>query len=333
MGKTDNQPEANYAEILKAAQEQALRATQEQAQALFGNIPGFQMPGLEDLQAQIQAQMQACVPDLDQIQAAQAAMGAPGGMPAGMTLSEEEMKLNMKLANDYAQALGGYQQTDMETEEWEIERADDGQLNPTQLRLLAFGAPLFVYNSEQVDSYGSEYDTDTIKDQMSDWWGIKDQATTWQTVRWLLEEGHHAEADEALRILHEKGRKTVTSGTPGEKMQDVVLICNLMLQQEYCSAAEIPSTVIAWDLVRIVNVARWTHLCGYISVDEMWQIMEIAGKEALQHFSSWEEYGRSFVLGRGVWHGEPEDCETAQEIITTLLRSAQSPWTQIPWNE
>ena len=65
----------------------------------------------------------------------------------------------------------------------------------------------------------------------------------------------------------------------------------------------------------------------------MWQIMEIAGKEALQHFSSWEEYGRSFVLGRGVWHGEPEDCETAQEIITTLLRSAQSPWTQIPWNE
>lgn len=184
-----------------------------------------------------------------------------------------------------------------------------------------------------MDSYGSEYDTDTIKDQMSDWWGIKDHATTWQTVRWLLEEGHHAEADEALRILHEKGPEAVTSGTPGEKMQDVVLICNLMLQQEYCSAAELPSTVIAWDLVRIVNVARWTHLCGYISVDEMWQIMEIAEKEALQHFSSWEEYGRSFVLGRGVWHGEPEDCETAQEIITTLLRSEQSPWTQIPWNE
>lgn len=349
MGKTPNNPEENYADILKTAQEEAIKAAQEQAQAMLGNLAGFQMPGMEDLQAQIEAQMKACVPDLDQIQAAQAAMGAPGGMPAGMNISAEEIKQNMQLANAYAQAFGGYQQADTEDEEWEIERAGDGLLNDDQLRLLAFGAPLFIYNSEQVDSYASEYDTDTIREQMSDWWGIEDGATTWKTVRWLLGEGHHAEADEALRLLQAQdlediivvqGLKGIGNAHPLEsaeagqaegKMQDVCSILGLMIREGYCTADEVPSTVIAWDLVRVVNVARWTYQCGYITLDEMWQIMQTAEQTALSHFSSWEEYGRSFVLGRGVWHGDPDDCETAQELVTTLLHSAESPWKQIPW--
>lgn len=342
MGKTPNKPEENYADILKAAQEEAIKAAQEQAQAMLGNLAGFQMPDMEDLQAQIEAQMKACVPDLDQIQAAQAAMGAPGGMPAGMDLPTEEIKRNMQLADAYAQALGGYQQAGAEDGEWEIERAGDGQLNAAQLRLLAFGAPLFVYNSEQVDSYESEYDTDTIREQMNDWWGIQDGATTWRTVRWLLDEGHHAEADEALRLLHEQGLEGIGAAQPLEsagagqaegKMQDVCSILGLMLREGYCTADEVPSTVIAWDLVRVVNVARWTYQCGYITLDEMWQIMQTAEQTAISHFSSWEEYGRSFVLGRGVWHGDPDDCETAQEIVTTLLHSPESPWKQIPWTD
>lgn len=331
MKKADHKPEENYEEIIKATQEQAIKAIHEQAQAMFANIPRFQMPGMEDLQAQIQAQMQACVPDLDQIQAAQAALGAPGGMPAGTILPENAFQQNMALANDFAQAMKGYQENDMTDSDWEIERADDGKLNATQQRLLAFGAPLLVYNSEQVDSYESEYDIDTIKNQMSDWWGIKNRKTTWEIVHWLLEEGHHAEADEALRVLHEKGMEAFTAQQPEGKMKDVLLIYNLMLQQGYCNAQEIPATVIAWDLVRVVNVGRWTYLCGYISFDEMWQIMETAEQEALRRFSSWEEYGRSFVMGRGVWHGEPEDCTTAQEIIETLLEKDESPWKQIPW--
>ena len=32
----------------------------------------------------------------------------------------------------------------------------------------------------------------------------------------------------------------------------------------------------------------------------MWQVMQVAGDTARKHFSSWEEYGRSFAMGRGV---------------------------------
>lgn len=330
MGKKENKPRGNEADAIGAAQEQAMKAVYEQAQALFGAVPGFEMPGMEDIQAQIEAQMRAAVPDLDEIRAQQAAMGAPGGMPAGMTIPEGTAQQYMDIANQYAAAMGGFTADGRTDDDWEIERTGDGQLTPGQLRLLAFGAPLFVYNGEAVDSYDSEYDADITREQMNDWWGITDRATTLGTVRWLLEEGHHAEADEVLQQLHAGGREALR---PEGKVEDVLRIAEMMLREGYCTAEQLPRTVLAWDLVRVVNVGRWTYHCGYISSEEMWDIMQTAVRMALQHFSSWEEYGRSFVLGRGVWHGEPDDCTTAQEIVTALLTREESPWKQIPWQE
>lgn len=330
MGKTENKPKGNETDAIKAAQEQAMKAVYEQAQAMFGAVPGFQMPGMEDIQAQLEAQMRAAVPGLDEIQAQQAAMGAPGGMPAGMTIPEGTAQQYMDIANQYAAAMGGLTADGLTDDDWEIERTGDGQLTPGQLRLLAFGAPLFVYNGEAVDSYGSEYDADITREQMNDWWGITDRDTTLGTVRWLLGEGHHAEADEVLQQLHAGGRAALR---PEGKAEDVLRITEMMLREGYCTAEQLPRTVIAWDLVRVVNVGRWTCHCGYISAEEMWDIMQTAARVALQHFSSWEEYGRSFVLGRGVWHGEPDDCTTAQEIVTALLTREESPWKQIPWQE
>ena len=57
-----------------------------------------------------------------------------------------------------------------------------------------------------------------------------------------------------------------------------------------------------------------------------------AADAARGHFASWEEYGRSFAFGRGVWHGDEDDCQIAWEIVTTLLEEETSPWRHIHWN-
>lgn len=67
--------------------------------------------------------------------------------------------------------------------------------------------------------------------------------------------------------------------------------------------------------------------------EEMWQIMQIAADTAVEHFSSWEEYGRSFIMGRGVWHGDPDDSETAYDIVSLLLENEESPWKQQHWSK
>ena len=73
-------------EMAKAAQEAAVKAAMEQAQSMFGNIPGFQMPG--GMQEQIMAQMSAGIPDMAKLQAQQEAMLETAGIdPATVALA------------------------------------------------------------------------------------------------------------------------------------------------------------------------------------------------------------------------------------------------------
>lgn len=324
-------------EIARAAQEAALK----QMRAMMGSIPGISnMPDMGDMQAQIMAQMQAAVPNLAEIQAQQAAMGTLGGVDAAAVA--EAARQNMAQAAATMQAMqDGSLERELreanaaaldwlgEDDVWEIKRAATCRLKAEQMRLMAFAAPLLVYNDEAVDAVESEVLPETYRAQLQSWWGITDRDSTLGIVRWLLHEGHHADADAALELM--RGDQP-EAGDPEEKAEDVQAIAEFMIQNGYCTAGTLPRTVIAWDLVRIANLGRWAYHAGYLFEEEMWQVMQVAADAARGHFASWEEYGRSFAMGRGVWHGDEEDCQTAWEIVTELLEEETSPWRQIPWN-
>lgn len=184
---------------------------------------------------------------------------------------------------------------------WQIERADDGLLTPRQLHLLAFGAPLFVYNSEQVDSTGSTYSVNTTREQMQSWWGIVDHDTTFETVRWLLKRDiiplptafSISSVPRVLKLCNVVPKRTKN----WQKIDEVLPILQLMPRLG-CTTDELPATSIGWDLVRVTNVARWTYQCGYISEEEMASdgtggehcssIFHIVAGVRLQlHFRSW----------------------------------------------
>ena len=54
---------------------------------------------------------------------------------------------------------------------------------------------MLVYNDENVDTIDCENDIDSIKCTLREWWNVTDRESTLDIVQWLLEEGHHAEAD------------------------------------------------------------------------------------------------------------------------------------------
>lgn len=324
-------------EIARAAQEAAL----EQMRAMMGSIPGISdMPDMGDMQARIMAQMQAAVPNLAELQAQQAAMGTLGGVDAAAVA--EAARQNMAQAAATIQAMqDGSLEKELreanaaaldwlgEDDGWEIKHAEACRLTAEQCRLMAFAAPLLVYNDEAVDAVESEVLPETYRAQLQSWWNITDRDSTLGIVQWLLHEGHHADADAALALM--RGDQP-EAGDPEEKAEDVQLIAEFMIRNGYCTAETLPQTVIAWDLVRIANLGRWALHAGYLSEEEMWQVMQVTAGAARECFSSWEEYGRSFAFGRGVWHGDEEDCQTAWEIVTALLEEETSPWRQIPWN-
>lgn len=324
-------------EIARAAQEAAVRAAMEQMQSMYGNIPGFEMPDMNDMQAQIMAQMQAAVPNLAEIQKQQSEMGTLGGIDADTVA--QAARANMAQAGDFYRQMqdGSLEQELREMnalaleslgEDWTIRRSGDSRLTPEQLRLLAFGAPLLVYNDECIDTVESHIEHGTIKAQLESWWEVTDRDSTIEIVNWLLNEGHHAEADEALAILlsNEAG-----DDPEPEKLGEVRRMVAYMIQNEYCDMTTIPHTAIAWDLVRVVNLGRWAFLCGYVTEEEMWHIMQAGAEVARQEFSSWQEFGLSYTLGRGVWHDDTDDCDTAYEIMSLLLGQDDSPWRQITW--
>lgn len=309
----------------------------EQLQAMCGDIPGFQMPDMSAMQEQIQAQMQMAMPNLNEIQAQQAAMGTLGDISPDLVA--QAGSANMAYAGQVMQSMmdGSLEQELRELDDeanallggdWQIRRSGAANLTPAQSRLLAFGAPLLVYNDECVDRIATEVPLETIRGQLESWWNVTDRDSTIETAGWLLHEGHHAEADEALEALLHPEAATQPEAEY-EKMDDVKHILQYMLQNHYCTRDTLPRTAIGWDLVRLSSVARWTYLCGYISEDEMWQIMQVAAKEACRTFSSWSEFGLSYAFGRGIWHGDTDECEDAYQIASLLLENPESPWRQI----
>ena len=320
-------------EMAKAAQEAAVKAAMEQAQAMFGSIPGFQMP--EGIQEQLMAQMGAGMPDMAAAQAQHEAMLKAAGIDPE-TVAQAGMQ-NMAYARQlYSSDAMAQMMEAFGSDGWTINKTGDGKLDAAQLRLLAFGAPMLVYNDENVDSVDCpEEDVESIRSTIESWWNVTDRESTLEIVKWLLEEGHHADADKALEKVRKQGLGNISQEERDDeesKMGDVCLIAESMEENGWCPGGQMPVSVIAWDLVRVVNLGRWAYLCGYVNEDEMWQIMQVAADTALGHFSSWEEYGASFVMGRGVWHGDPDDSETAYEIVSLLLEDDESPWKESNFN-
>ena len=314
-------------EMAKAAQEAAVKAAMEHAQTMFGSIPGFQMPeGMQEqlmmaaAQAQQEAMLKAAGIDPETV----AQVGRQNMAYAQQLYSSDAMA-------QMIEAFGNLEDTN-----WTISKTGNGKLDAAQLRLLAFGAPMLVYNDENVDSVDCpDEDVESIRSTIESWWNVTDHESTLEIVKWLLEEGHHADADEALAELRERGIENISQEERDDeesKMGNVCLIAESLNENGWCPGGQMPESVIAWDLVRVVNLGRWAYLCGYLTEDEMWQIMQVAADTALEHFSSWEEYGMSFVMGRGVWHGDPDDSETAYEIVSLLLEDNESPWKESNFN-
>lgn len=88
-------------DMAKAAQEAAVKAAMEQAQSMFGSIPGFQMP--EGMQEQIMTQMTAGIPNMAEIQAQQEAMLKAAGI--GMETVAEAGRQNMAFAQQMMQGF------------------------------------------------------------------------------------------------------------------------------------------------------------------------------------------------------------------------------------
>ncbi len=105
--------------------------------------------------------------------------------------------------------------------------------------------------------------------------------------------------------------------------------------------AELPS-VAAWNLSRVVHLARLCHDAGYLAEPEAWQWVGVATERASLAYESVVEFGDGLVVGRVFWtlatYTDEEDralvVPQAQEFGSALAHLAHdddSPWRTVPW--
>lgn len=338
MKKETGKVSLSAEESVRQAQAEAMKIALEQSQALYGNIPGFEDADLMKMYGKLMQDSASMFSEIVEKQVSQARrMGEYVPEPDAIMTA---CKQNMEFANDIMQQAMGvgflpdYPDGLDVYADWEIIRKNDNSLTAEQYRLLAYGAPLCLYNDDNVDSLESTADTDTLKEMLEEWWEVTDSETFLESIAWLLDEGQHAGADSVLAEIRKRGLEAITEEEKSDessKTGDVVTISEFVLGINGATEKELPETVLGWDLVRAVNLARWAFICGYIGEDEMWETVRGVAVIARKTFNSWEKYGQSFALGRGIWRGNTDDYETADEVVRALLSKEGSPWKTVGW--
>lgn len=325
-------------EAARAAQAEAMMAALKQAQTMYGSVPGLQDMDVMKMYEKLMQDSASMFPGVAEARAEQVKMmeEASAQDPEAVKRAYEQ---NLAFAQEMMQQTAGNdfvpEEFDFDFDEgWEIIRKGDDSLTDEQKRLLAYGAPIYLYNGDNVDSLENTADTDTLREMLEEWWDVTDGESARETIAWLLNEGQHEDADRALATIFRRGLDGITDMERADtesKIGDAITIIEFATENHILPIGEIPQTVLGWDLVRAVNIARWAFQCGYIPEEEMWNVIETTAEAARSTFDSWEAYGNSFAIGRGVWRGDTDDFETADEVVRTLLQEEDSPWNEFKW--
>src|SRR5262245_32753853 len=152
-------------------------------------------------------------------------------------------------------------------------------------------------------------------------WQARDRQALENALEWVRESGQRGE-------FNRFGRMAVAGMEPGP---DPDRRRKFEIARSYYPKCGRQS-IFAWDYMRYISLCRWGYLAGFLSEQEAWDRIMPAARLLQQTFSSWQEMGRNFIVGRGFW--TPPDPSTAQTeyAFSQLLTQPQSPWRRYPWN-
>jgi hypothetical protein len=97
------------------------------------------------------------------------------------------------------------------------------------------------------------------------------------------------------------------------------------------AAAVADQGLLAWDMARLVHVARSARHARFLAESEAWTYLLAAGTQVAGAFRGWDDFGHAFLRGRLAWAGAADaKVEGATE---RLLTEPDSPWNRRAWKD
>lgn len=206
---------------------------------------------------------------------------------------------------------------------------------------LAVSAILTELNGQRHDCLYGDMPGYSLKVQMremlSEYWGISNAKEMYETLNWLNEEGHRAEYEAMHEALSNAGNVSdplqLLEKETVEKMSKDEQNGFQLMAAFVSNYGEKHPSILAWDLCRLVSVARFGVGAEYITEMEAWKWILDAALKLQTAFGSWQEMSENYIVGREFW-GNHEAREQVKQIQLALLdvTNSESPWNHIPWN-
>jgi hypothetical protein len=86
----------------------------------------------------------------------------------------------------------------------------------------------------------------------------------------------------------------------------------------------------AWDMGRLVNVARYSYDCEYIQTAKAWEYIFFAHKTSASCYADWASFGKAYIIGRAMWGGEGVSLSVMMDTVKELHKNPKSPWLLAP---
>jgi hypothetical protein len=100
-------------------------------------------------------------------------------------------------------------------------------------------------------------------------------------------------------------------------------------EQPPADQQQVDRALLAWDLTRVVFVARCCFVAGHLDEASTWHYVQQAAHQAGRAFASWSDWGNAFVDGRMLGGGGPNSYH--ETVVERLLADPDSIWGRVPW--
>ena len=167
------------------------------------------------------------------------------------------------------------------------------------------------------------------KKLLADWWGVNSREDLLKMFTWLDEEGGHRKNFNAIAAMSQAqvdALKARFAANPEAANQVAVA-------REYAPILGAKS-LLGWDYERYVTLCGWGARAGYLTEDEAWSRIMPVARKLQQTFSSWDDLGQNYLIGRKFWSLARTEKSGAQytEAVQWLETAPESPWKKYPWN-
>lgn len=218
-------------------------------------------------------------------------------------------------------------------------------LSDEQQQALAVGQIINEQNMFYTDTLATGANKSEQKKRLGSAWSVNSHATALACLESFANAGVHQLYNAAIAVYKEQPESEWKSFIYNQYDTDIaddiyeytvsiktVLTFlhekNTMTEQE--TDEVLKRGAIAWDLGRIVYIARASYTLGYINEQEAWDAINATLPQVKQSFSSWKEFGQSYMLGRAIWSVDDMSIDGLNDIYLDSIQKQESPWVKYP---